>query len=88
MAGDGVPTDYERVREALRSRGYLEAPLERLFAGTATGAFGAGWGGLVAAALVAGAVGGLVLGTLLAALLVGHSGGLVPVWPDGVLYAV
>ncbi|GAB4224413.1 MAG: hypothetical protein Kow0062_26150 [Acidobacteriota bacterium] len=88
MTGDGVPTDYERVREALRSRGYLEAPLERLFAGTATGAFGAGWGGLVAAALVAGAVGGLVLGTLLAALLVGHSGGLVPVWPDGVLYAV
>ena len=77
---------YERVREALRSRGYLEAPLERLFAGTATGSLGSGWGGLVLAALLAGAVGGIALGALLAVLLVGQ--GRVPAWPDGALYGL
>jgi len=73
------PRGYEEVREKLRDRGYLEAPLERLFS---TGQ------NLLFTALIAGIVAGPPLGLLLSFVLVRESRGLVPAWPDGVLYAL
>lgn len=73
------PRGYDAVRDALRERGYLEAPLERLFF--------SGRGGWMTP-LLGGLVAGPPLGILLALVLVRESRGLVPSWPDGVLYAV
>jgi hypothetical protein len=73
------PRGYDAVRDALRERGYLEAPLERLFF--------SGRGGWLTP-LLGGLVAGPPLGILLAVVLVRESRGLVPWWPDGVLYAV
>ena len=73
------PRGYDAVRDALRERGYLEAPLERLFF--------SGRGGWMTP-LLAGLVAGPPLGILLALVLVRESRGLVPWWPDGVLYAL
>lgn len=76
---------YDAVRRALQERGYLEPPLERLFLGGASGGRrGAlGWG-----AVLAGLLAGPPLGLLLAAVVVAQAGGSVPLWPDGLLYAL
>lgn len=78
---------YESVRQALHEKGYLETPLERFFLAGALSHFGGRPRGLIIGAMLSGVMGGLVLGVLLALALVWGSGGLVPVWPDGVLYA-
>ncbi len=73
------PRGYDAVRDALRDRGYLEAPLERLFL--------SGRGGWLTP-LLGGLVAGPPLGVLLALVLVRASRGWIPWWPDGVLYAL
>lgn len=78
--------DYEGVRSALHARGYLQTPLERLFLGRSP--FGRGARGLLLGAVVTGLIAGPPLGALLAALLVLEGEGAVPVWPDGILYAL
>ena len=78
---------YESVRQALHEKGYLETPLERFFLAGAISSFAGRPRGLIIGALLSGVMGGLVLGVLLALALVWGSGGVVPLWPDGVLYA-
>ncbi len=75
---------YDEVRRALHERGYLEPPLERLFLGGQSGAQRGAW---FLNALLAGLFAGPPLGVLLAAVVVAQSGGLIPLWPDGVIYA-
>ncbi len=84
MEETGGPRGYDAVRDALRERGYLETPLERLFLGTGR----APWRRIVLSALLAGLIAGPLLAAILAAVVVAGSRGLVPAWPDGVLYGV
>ncbi len=84
MSGPGEPRGYDAVRDALREKGYLETPLERLFLGTGR----APWQRIVLSALLAGLIAGPLLAAILAAVVVAGSRGLVPAWPDGVLYGV
>jgi len=84
VSGPGEPRGYDAVRDALREKGYLETPLERLFLGTGR----APWQRIVLSALLAGLIAGPLLAAILAAVVVAGSRGLVPAWPDGVLYGV
>jgi len=84
VTGRGEGRGYDAVRDALRERGYLETPLERLFLGTGR----APWQRIVLSALLAGLIAGPLLAAILAAVVVAGSRGLVPAWPDGVLYGV
>lgn len=81
------PKDYSDVRHALRERGYLETPLERVFLGAGAPRGGDGVTYLRLAGLT-GVLAGIPLGLLLAAALLIESRGVIPIWPDGVLYAV
>lgn len=84
-AGDG-PQGYDEVRRALLTRGYLETPLERLFLGGLGDPLGRSLRRRLLSALLAGAIAGPLLALLLAGVLVLEGRGLVPAWPDGVLY--
>lgn len=88
MNPNGQPRGYEQVRRALLERGYLEAPLERLFLGGLGDPLRQTRRGRLLSALLAGMFGGPLLGMALAGSLVLQSHGAVPVWPDGLLYAV
>ena len=78
--------DYEGVRRALEERGYLKTPLERIFLDLG-GSGWRRWGASLRIAALSGLFVGIPVGILLAGILVVESRGLVPAWPDGVLYA-
>lgn len=80
------PRGYEDVRSVLLGKGYLETPLERFFIGTTGAALGRGIVGSLVVAALSGALGGAALGVLLAFVVV-QGDGVIPWWPDGVLYA-
>ncbi len=82
---NGSNARYQHVRRALQERGYLEPPLERLFLGGTSGARRGAW---ILNAVLAGLFAGPPLGLLLAGVVVAQSAGLIPIWPDGAIYAV
>ncbi|MDQ7006725.1 MAG: alkaline phosphatase family protein [Acidobacteriota bacterium] len=87
MTSPGRPgEDYAQVRRALEERGYLKTPLERIFLDAGGGGRDR-FGAVLRIAGLSGLFAGVPVGVLLAGALVVESRGLVPLWPDGVLYA-